>query len=113
MAWIRLRFVRKPIAIVLVALVLLPVCGIVAWLKWRDHKLMTFCEAVKIGAPIADLLRLERRYGIDGSYMVAPEEFDRQTSNRDLDFRTFPLDPGSVCWIRHNGEFVTSAEIVQ
>lgn len=81
--------------------------------KVARPKLISFCKAIRAGTTVAELLALEQRRGIDGSYMVSPEEFDHQIANKDLEFRTIPLDPGFVCWIRHNEKIVTSAEIVQ
>lgn len=84
-----------------------------SWLGLRDHKLRGFCASIHAGLPVAELLKLEKREGIDGSYMVGPELFAQQLTDRNLDFRSFPLDPNFVCWVQHDGSFITSARIVE
>jgi hypothetical protein len=83
------------------------------WLCWRDHKLRGFCASIHTGLPVADLLKLETQRGIDETYMVGPEMFAQQLTDRDLDFRSFPLDPNFVCWIQHDGNSITRAQIVE
>jgi hypothetical protein len=104
--------VRRAV-LILGAVLMLVVVIPLSWLCRRDHKLRGFCASIHAELPVADLLKLEKHDGIDASYMVGPEMFAQQLTDRDLDFRSFPLDPNFVCWIQHDGSFITSARIVE
>ncbi len=99
------------------AAILLPVAGLAAlisWQSWRDHALLSFCKAAKTGISIEDLLNLERRHGVDESYLVQarfPEYIDQRHS-RDLEFRSQWFDPDFACAIDHDGYFVTSVRLL-
>jgi hypothetical protein len=100
--------------ILLAAAIVLPIPTFVAWQSWRDHKLRGFCREVRVGLPVADLMSLERRYGIDASYLVLfkDDDFEHQAQKPDLTFRSYMLDPDLECAISQNGITVTSADLV-
>jgi predicted negative regulator of RcsB-dependent stress response len=104
-----MTYVRWKIAALVLLGLLLPVSALIAWQMWRDHRVRSFCQAVHAGLPIADLLGLEKRYGIDGSYLMG--DFNQQPHYRELVFRSHLFDPDFECSIRHNGEVIISAEI--
>jgi hypothetical protein len=98
----------KIVVLILLGLIL-PFSAFIGWQKWRDHRVISFCHSIHVGLPIAELLKLEKQYGIDRSYLM--EDFDQQARELDLVFRSHMLDPDFECSISHNGEVVTSAGI--
>ena len=85
------------------------------WLAWRDHRLTQFCEQIRPGITLVELLSLEKRFGIDESFLVQSwfDEYVDQAHEKSLDFRSYPLDPEIQCSVGHNGVAVTSAILLR
>lgn len=64
--------------------------------------------------PLSAVLKLESRYGIDGSYLIPGDgkNFGRQAQLPELAFRSHMLDPDFECDIENNGGTVTAAALI-
>jgi hypothetical protein len=99
-----------------VALVVLAVAVPILNWKWRDHRVRAFCGDIRVGMTLSDLIELEKRHGIDGSYLF-PFRRDtppiRQQDTPDLSFiGGYPGDPDFLCSVQHDGVAVTAAKLV-
>jgi hypothetical protein len=64
---------------------------------------------------VKDMLLLEKRHGIDESFLNPTDRdyLHKQTSDREVEFiGGYPGDPDFICSFRHNDDVVLSAEIV-
>lgn len=81
----------------------------VMWQEWREHRLRSYCSSIHVGIPVTEMLRLQKRYSIDESFL---NPLHQKLTDRDVEFiGGYPGDPDFVCSFRHNGDVVTSAEI--
>lgn len=80
----------------------------------RDGRLRRFCQDIHAGLPMSEFLALEQARGIDETYLVTfqPGDFQRQTVNRTLGFRSHLFDPDFECVIVHDCAVITSAGLV-
>jgi hypothetical protein len=101
--------------LLIAGVVLLPLPAWMAWENWRLHKLLAFCKHARVGITIPDLLTLERRDGIDDSYLVQVlfDGYIDQAHSRDLEFRSHIYDPPYACAISHNGAAVASVQLLK
>jgi hypothetical protein len=91
------------------------VAAFVTWQVWREHQLRSYCEAIHVGMPVTEMLRLQKRHDIDESFLnpYNRRELHQEVADQDVEFiGGYPGDPDFVCSFRHNGAVVTSAEIV-
>ena len=87
----------------------------VMWQEWREYRLRSYCSSIHVGMPVTEMLRLQKRYGIDESLLnpYNRHELHQKVTDQDVEFiGGYPGDPDFECSFRHNGETVTSAEIV-
>ncbi len=107
------RIVR--VAISLIAVLVAAVAMPLGWMTWRDHKVRTFCNDIRLGMNLSELFDLEKRHGIDGSYLF-PFRNDnpiRQQDTRELAFvGAAPGDPNFECVVQHDGAVVIIAKLV-
>jgi hypothetical protein len=97
------------------SLVLLPVPIWLAWENRRQDKLLAFCDHAHVGMTMAELLALERREGIDDSYLVQAlfKGYIDQAHSRNLDFRSHIYDPLYACAIGNDGVDVTNVQLLK
>jgi hypothetical protein len=81
---------------------------------WRDHALLSFCKAAQSGISITALLVLEKRHGIDDSYLVQAgfADYIDQAHSPSLEFRSQWFDPEFVCAITHDGQTVKVVQLL-
>jgi hypothetical protein len=96
------------------AAVLLPIVTFVVWQEWRAHSLRAFCDDVRVGMRLTDLLEMEKRHGIDESYLMSrdADDFAHQDRLPDMTFRSYRMDPDFECSILNNGISVTAVSLV-
>jgi hypothetical protein len=97
-----------------VAAVVLSLPGLIAWQIWRDHALLGFCKDARPGMSFTDLVSLERRHWINGSYLIQTvfKGYMDQAHSYDLEFRSHFFDPDFACAITHDGHTVTSVQLL-
>jgi hypothetical protein len=107
-------FLRQFAGLVLAAPVLF-VSVIFIWQERREDRLRSYCESVHMGMRVTEMSQLQERYGIDESFLIHynRNELHQTITSRDVELiGGNPGDPDFECSFRHNGEVVTSAEIV-
>jgi hypothetical protein len=94
--------------------ILLPFVLFIAWSEWRARKLLAFCKELQPGVTVTALLALEKRRGIDESYLTQAldPDFVDQAHSRSLAFQSQMLDPDFACLVEHDGESVISVEVI-
>jgi len=100
---------------VITIVVLVAAVPIVNW-EWRKHRVKAFCADIRLGMSISELLELEKRHGIDSSYLFpfrrGSPPVDQQDT-RDLTFiGDYAGDPDFECSVQHDGVTVTAARLV-
>ena len=93
--------------------VLIVFASFVAWNVWRSRNLLAFCNQLRPGLTIGELHDLERRHGVDDSYIVQAKSKDYvdQAHSPSLNFRSQMMDPDFECAVNHDGHVVTSFDI--
>jgi hypothetical protein len=94
--------------------VVLPVTFWVVREVRRDNALLAFCKEARAGMPFADFLRLEKRLGIDESYLVQANfaGYIDQAHSTDLEFRSHFMDPDFACAVVHDGSTVKIVQLL-
>jgi hypothetical protein len=98
----------------MLAAIVLAFSAFVVWQEWRERQLRSFCKSVHVGMSVTNMLLLQKRYGIDASFLnpVDRDELHRRTTDRSVEFiGGYPGDPDFLCSIEHDGKAVLSAEI--
>ena len=92
---------------------LLLLAALSAWAYLRERNVVAFCADIQPGVTVAQLVQLERRHGIDDSYLITTrfEDYADRTKSRELEYRDQMLDPNVACSISHDGRTVSTVDL--
>jgi len=101
--------------ILLASAVVIALPADILWERWRANNLLAFCKEAQAGMTMPDLLRAEDRHRIDKSFIVQAlfDDYIDQYHSHDLEFRSHIYDPPFACFIAHDGDRVTSVQLME
>jgi hypothetical protein len=99
------------------AFALVAVASLYAFARWdinRNLSLLAFCKEAKAGLSIDDFFALEKRFGIDDTFVVGSgmSGYAGHRSTKDLEFRSQPIDPYFACAVDHDGRVITNVQLL-